>query len=247
MISAKGLTKLFGTQTVLKDIRLQVQKGDVISVIGPSGSGKSTLLRCLNLLEIPDGGEVNGCGHLIRFPVRTDRQFNQDVQAIRLKVGMVFQSFNLWPHMTALQNVTEALLVVKRMSKEEAKTIALEQLATVGLLDKKDSYPSKLSGGQQQRVAIARTLAMDPEVILFDEPTSALDPELVGEVLKVIKRLAESGRTMMVVTHEMGFAREISSRAIFMENGSILQEGSSEDIFYNSNEFRIRSFLTNLK
>lgn len=248
-MNVSDLNKSFQQQEVLKHISLHIHKGEVVSIIGPSGSGKSTFLRCLNLLERPDSGVLK-IGHVdMRFPVHglSERQFSRLAASLRTRVGMVFQSFNLWPHMTALQNVVEPLVAVKRLKRKEAEDLARQQLDTVGLSGKEDMYPGKLSGGQQQRVAIARALAMDPEIMLFDEPTSALDPELVGEVLKVMKRLAEAGMTMLVVTHEMSFAQEISSRVCFMEKGSILVEGTPREIFVESQEPRIRAFLQNMK
>ena len=240
------LHKAFGALEVLKGVSLSARNGDVIAMIGSSGSGKSTLLRCINLLEVPDSGEVYVGGELIRmsatrFGARpADRR---QVDRIRTRLGMVFQSFNLWAHMTVLENVVEAPVHVLKRPRSEAITRAEELLAKVGIADKRDHYPSHLSGGQQQRAAIARALAMEPQVMLFDEPTSALDPELVGEVLRVIRNLAEEGRTMLIVTHEIGFAREVSSRAVFLHQGRIEEEGAPRDIFSKPRSERLRQFL----
>jgi ABC-type polar amino acid transport system ATPase subunit len=249
VVTVNGLCKSFGSAEILKNVNLKIKKRDVVSIIGPSGSGKSTLLRTLNLLEKPTSCEMDIAGFEIKFPRENvhDRKFQKAVTHLRTKVGMVFQSFNLWPHKTALQNVSEALIVVKRMGRIEAERIAREQLHLVGLSGKEDFYPNKLSGGQQQRVGIARALAMEPEIMLFDEPTSSLDPELVGEVLKVISKLADSGMTMIIVTHEMAFAQNVSSEICFMEDGQILTKGSPDEIFIHSKEPRIRSFLHNVK
>ncbi|AVX21270.1 amino acid ABC transporter ATP-binding protein, PAAT family (TC 3.A.1.3.-) [Carboxydocella sporoproducens DSM 16521] len=236
MIVIKNLYKRFGDLEVLKDINLHVREGEVVVVIGPSGSGKSTMLRCINKLEEATAGEII----VDNIPLTSKANIN----AIRQEVGMVFQRFNLFPHMTALQNITLAPIQVRKQSKAEAEKIARELLAKVGLSDKADSYPDQLSGGQQQRVAIARALAMRPKVMLFDEPTSALDPEMVGEVLNVMKDLAREGMTMVVVTHEMGFAREVGDRVIFMDEGRIVEEGTPEQIFQNPQQERTRSFLS---
>ncbi|GAW29315.1 amino acid ABC transporter ATP-binding protein [Carboxydocella sp. ULO1] len=236
MIVIKNLYKRFGDLEVLKDINLHVREGEVVVVIGPSGSGKSTMLRCINKLEEATSGEII----VDNIPLTSKANIN----AIRQEVGMVFQRFNLFPHMTALQNITLAPIQVRKQSKAEAEKIARELLAKVGLSDKADSYPDQLSGGQQQRVAIARALAMRPKVMLFDEPTSALDPEMVGEVLNVMKDLAREGMTMVVVTHEMGFAREVGDRVIFMDEGRIVEEGTPEEIFQNPRQERTRSFLS---
>lgn len=236
MITVKHLSKNFGKTQALKDINLNIEKGEKIVVVGPSGCGKSTLLRCLNLLEIPSSGEVWFEGEQIN--VR-----KAPINKIRQKMGMVFQQFNLFPHKTILQNITLAPVKLKLMTKPEAEKKAMELLKRVGLEDKAGSYPGMLSGGQKQRIAIVRALAMNPDVMLFDEPTSALDPEMVGEVLNVMKELADSGMTMVVVTHEMGFAREVATRCIFMESGSILEEGKPEEFFSNPKNPRLRDFL----
>ena len=236
VIEIAGLHKHFGDNHVLRGIDLDVLPSDVVVVIGPSGSGKSTLLRCVNYLESYDEGEIRVGGEL----VVGDERF---INALRARVGMVFQHFNLFPHMTVLGNVMEGPTQVRRMPKKEARDIAHAYLEKVGLDDKAEAYPATLSGGQKQRVAIARALAMEPEVMLFDEPTSALDPELVGEVLAVMRRLAEDGMTMMVVTHEMGFAREVADRAAFMDEGVILEMDRPERIFDAPREERTRGFL----
>ena len=224
MIDVKNLHKYFGSLEVLKGIDCHIDKGECVCVIGPSGSGKSTFLRCLNLLETPTKGEI-----VIDDMHLTEKDF--DVDAMRKRVGMVFQHFNLFPHLTILENVTLAPIRHKMMTEEQAKEKAMELLNRVGVGDKADNYPAQLSGGQKQRVAIARSLALSPEVMLFDEPTSALDPEMVGEVLEVMKQLAQEGMTMVVVTHEMGFAREVANRVFFMDGGGILEEGTPEQIF----------------
>lgn len=236
MIRVHHLSKKFGELEVLKDINLTVEEGEVVVVIGPSGSGKSTFLRCINQLEIPSGGSVRYNGAKI-----TDKAY--DIRKFREEVGMVFQRFNLFPLKTVLENVMMAPVLTKHRDKEHAKEKALELLRKVGLEDKADVYPNTLSGGQQQRVAIARALAMEPKALLFDEPTSALDPELVGDVLEVMKSLAKEGMTMIVVTHEMGFARDVADRVIFMADGYIVEEGRPGDIFTNPREERTRSFL----
>lgn len=239
MIEVKNLRKVYSNNEVLKSINLEVKQGEVVSVIGPSGSGKSTFLRCINgLEEITDGHiYING------IDVADDKT---DIDKLREKVGMVFQSFNLFPHLTVLQNITLAPVTLKKMTKEEAEEMAISLLKRVGLEDKKDVYPSSLSGGQKQRVAIARSLAMKPDAILFDEPTSALDPEMVGEVLQVIKSLVNEGITMIVVTHEMGFAREVCDRVIFMADGNIVEEGTPEEVFVNPKHERTKSFLNTI-
>ena len=224
MIDVKNLHKYFGSLEVLKGIDCHIDKGECVCVIGPSGSGKSTFLRCLNLLETPTKGDI-----VIDDMHLTEKDF--DVDAMRKRVGMVFQHFNLFPHLTILENVTLAPIRHKMMTEEQAKEKAMELLNRVGVGDKADNYPAQLSGGQKQRVAIARSLALSPEVMLFDEPTSALDPEMVGEVLEVMKQLAQEGMTMVVVTHEMGFAREVANRVFFMDGGGILEEGTPEQIF----------------
>jgi polar amino acid transport system ATP-binding protein len=232
-----NLHKRFGDLHVLKGINMEVEKGEVVVIIGPSGSGKSTLLRCINRLEEPTDGKI-----LLGDVEVTDPK--ADLNKIRQRIGMVFQQFNLFPHLTALQNVTLAPIKVKKMTKKEAEELGMKLLEKVGLADKADYYPSQLSGGQQQRVAIARALAMNPEVMLFDEVTSALDPELVKEVLDVMKQLARDGMTMLVVTHEMGFAREVGDRVVFMDNGVIIEEGKPEQIFTNPQHERTRKFLS---
>ncbi|MBC1792781.1 amino acid ABC transporter ATP-binding protein [Listeria booriae] len=236
MIKVKQLQKHFDKLEVLKGIDIEVAQGEVVVVIGPSGSGKSTFLRCLNLLEQPTGGVIEFEGTNL-----TDKNVN--INELRQRMGMVFQSFNLFPHKTVLENLTLAPLKVKGETAESAKKHALELLDKVGLADKAGSYPSSLSGGQKQRVAIARALAMNPDVMLFDEPTSALDPEMVGEVLQVMKSLAKEGMTMVVVTHEMGFAKEVADRVIFMDGGYIQEEGTPEQIFTHPQNERTQSFL----
>ncbi len=237
MIRVSNLHKSFGKNNVLKGIDEHIEKGEVVVVIGPSGSGKSTFLRCLNLLERPTSGKIVFEGNDI-----TDK--GTDINKIREKMGMVFQQFNLFPHKTVLQNLTIAPIKVKGLSKQEAEKKAMELLNRVGLADKAEAYPSSLSGGQKQRIAIARALAMEPDVMLFDEPTSALDPEMVGEVLSVMNDLAKEGMTMVVVTHEMGFAREVGDRILFMDNGGIVEEGSPEEIFTNPKNPRTIDFLS---
>jgi len=236
IISVENINKSFGKQKILKDLSLDVQKGEVVSIIGPSGSGKSTFLRCLNHLEQIQSGSIKIEGQLLHGS-------EKEVRNICKNLGMVFQNFNLFPHMTALENVREAPITVNGLNKDEATKLAEKFLEKVGLLEKKDSYPSRLSGGQKQRVAIARALAMEPHIMLFDEPTSALDPELVGEVLGVMKKLAEEKMTMIVVTHEMGFAREVSDRVIFMDEGVLLEEGTPIEIFQKPQHPRLQSFL----
>lgn len=239
MLYVNNLYKCFGETQVLKGIDEHIKKGEVLVIIGPSGSGKSTFLRCLNLLEKPTSGEITFEGKSI-----TNKEC--DINKIREKMGMVFQQFNLFPHKTVLENITMAPIKVKKISKEKAIEKAMELLAKVGLSDKANSYPSSLSGGQKQRIAIARALAMEPDVILFDEPTSALDPEMVGEVLNVMKQLAKDGMTMVVVTHEMGFAKEVGSRIIFMDNGKIIEKGAPNEIFFNPKNSRTREFLSKI-
>ena len=236
MITVKNLKKSFGDNEVLKGIDYEIKQGEKIVIIGPSGSGKSTFLRCLNLLETPTDGEIYFDGQLI-----TDKKC--DINKVREHMGMVFQHFNLFPHMTCLENITYAPIKVKKQDKDAAKKHAMELLALVGLETKADVYPAMLSGGQKQRVAIARALAMYPDLMLFDEATSALDPEITGEVLNVMKKLADDHTTMIVVTHEMGFAKEVADRVIFMDNGVIVEEGSPEDIFVHPKSERLRSFL----
>ena len=246
VIRIESLHKFFGDNEVLCDINMQVRQKEVLCVIGPSGSGKSTLLRCIVFLEEYDRGRIYIEGKLLGFREaggRLVRDSERNISQCRRNVGMVFQQFNLWPHMTALGNVTEALVGVKRMPRAVANEIGSAVLTKVGLADKLDAYPSRLSGGQQQRVAIARALAMEPHVMLFDEPTSALDPELVGEVLQVMKQLANEGMTMVVVTHEMGFAAEVADRVIFMDFGQIVEEGIAADIFRVAQSSRLKQFL----
>ncbi|MEM0944982.1 MAG: ATP-binding cassette domain-containing protein [Pseudomonadota bacterium] len=244
---AEDIHKSFGALEVLKGLSLTAHQGDVISILGASGSGKSTFLRCLNFLETPDRGRVVLEGEEVR--VRTDRRGRllgaepRQIQRLRSQLGMVFQQFNLWAHMSVLQNVMEGPLQVQRRDRAEVEATALEVLAKVGIAEKRDAYPSQLSGGQQQRVAIARALAMQPKVLLFDEPTSSLDPELVGEVLRVMRGLAEEGRTMVVVTHEMGFAREVSTKTIFLHQGVVEEEGTPRDVFENPQSARCKTFL----
>ena len=237
MIDVKNLHKYFGSLEVLKGIDCHIDKGECVCVIGPSGSGKSTFLRCLNLLETPTKGDI-----VIDDMHLTEKDF--DVDAMRKRAGMVFHHFNLFPHLTILENVTLAPIRHKMMTEEQAKEKAMELLNRVGVGDKADNYPAQLSGGQKQRVAIARSLALSPEVMLFDEPTSALDPEMVGEVLEVMKQLAQEGMTMVVVTHEMGFAREVANRVFFMDGGGILEEGTPEQIFDHPQEERTKAFLS---
>lgn len=242
MITVKGLAKSFGDLEVLKSIDLEVKAGEVVSILGPSGSGKSTLLRCLNGLEEMTKGSVEINGITISAD-QSKKEHTKNVRMIRMHSGMVFQQFNLYPHKTALENVTEALITVKKMDKAEANAIGERMLDRVGLLSKKDEYPSRLSGGQQQRVGISRALAMEPDVMLFDEPTSSLDPELVGEVLAVIGELAKEGMTMIVVTHEMEFARNVSDRVIFMADGYIVEESDPESFFRQPKTDRARRFI----
>ncbi len=237
MIEVKNLQKSFDDVEVLKGINTTINKGDVVCVIGPSGSGKSTFLRCLNLLETPTGGQIIFEGNDL-----TDKKC--DLNLHRQKMGMVFQQFHLFPHMTILANLTTAPIMLKKLSKAEAEEKALTLLKRVGLEDKADAYPDQLSGGQKQRVAIVRALCMEPAVMLFDEPTSALDPEMVGEVLDVMKELAKMGMTMVVVTHEMGFAREVSNRVMFIDEGIIMEEGTPEEIFDNPKCDRLKTFLS---
>ena len=239
MIRVDNLHKNFGNLEVLKGVSLEVKKGEVLVIIGPSGSGKSTILRCINLLEEPTKGDIYIEGEKIN-----DKK--ADINKIRQKVGMVFQHFNLFPNMTAIANITLAPVKVKKMDKKDAEDIAIKLLKKVGLEDKRDSYPVKLSGGQKQRLAIARALAMQPDVMLFDEPTSALDPEMVKEVLNVMKELANEGMTMIVVTHEMGFAREVADRVIFVDDGVIVEEGTPKEVFENPKNPRTREFFSKI-
>jgi ABC-type polar amino acid transport system ATPase subunit len=237
VISVKDLHKSFGGVTVLDGISTDIEKGDVVCIIGPSGSGKSTFLRCLNRLETPDSGKI-----LLDGVDLTDPRTDLDRQ--RMKMGMVFQQFNLFPHMTVLKNLTLAPMLLKKESQQTAEQRAMALLERVGLADRAQEYPSRLSGGQKQRIAIVRALCMEPEVLLFDEPTSALDPEMVGEVLDVMKELAQSGMTMVVVTHEMGFAREVASRVLFMDQGGIMEENTPQALFDNPQSPRLQSFLS---
>ena len=237
LIKVENLQKAFGENRVLQGINTEIKKGEVVVVIGPSGSGKSTFLRCLNLLEQPTGGSIYFEGVNI-----TDKSVN--INTHRMKMGMVFQHFNLFPHMTVLQNMTAAPIKLLKKPKEQAQQEALELLKKVGLEDRANDYPNQLSGGQKQRIAIVRALAMNPDVMLFDEPTSALDPEMVGEVLDVMKELAKSGMTMVVVTHEMGFAREVASRVVFIDEGVIKEEGSPEQFFSSPKNERLKAFLS---
>ena len=237
MIDVKNLSKSFGHTHVLKNINEHIHPGEKVVIIGPSGSGKSTFLRCLNLLETPTEGIISFEGTVINDP-------KTDINAVRRQMGMVFQHFNLFPNMTIRQNITLAPVQTKRMSQEEADETALKLLERVGLKDKAEAYPNQLSGGQKQRIAIVRALAMRPKVMLFDEPTSALDPEMVGEVLDVMKELANEGMTMVVVTHEMGFAREVASRVLFMDGGNILEQNTPQEVFANPKEARTIEFLS---
>ena len=239
MISVKNLSKNFGDLQVLKNVSLDIQKGEKVIIVGPSGSGKSTLLRCLNLLEIPTSGNI-----IFDNTDITDKKC--DINRIRRRMGMVFQNFNLFPHMTVLENISLAPVMTKRLSKEEADKKAKSLLERVGLSDKANAYPSQLSGGQKQRIAIVRALAMDPDVMLFDEPTSALDPEMVGEVLEVMRELAENNMTMVVVTHEMAFAREAGTRVLFMDEGNILEDDSPKEFFENPKTPRLKEFLSKI-
>ena len=237
MIDVKNLHKSFGDHEVLKGVNEHIEKGEKVVVIGPSGSGKSTFLRCLNLLEEPTSGEIIFEGQNITAK-------DTDINLVRRRLGMVFQQFNLFPHLTVRENIKLAPVQLKIMSDEEADKRALELLARVGLPDKADSYPAQLSGGQQQRIAIARALAMNPDVMLFDEPTSALDPEMVGEVLEIMKELADDGMTMVVVTHEMGFAREVGTRVLFMDGGNIVEQNEPKEFFANPQHPRLKDFLS---
>ena len=237
MIDVKNLHKSFGNHEVLKGVNEHIEKGEKVVVIGPSGSGKSTFLRCLNLLEEPTGGKIIFEGQNITAK-------DTDINLVRRRMGMVFQQFNLFPHLTMRENIKLAPVKLKVMTDEEADKRALELLARVGLPDKADSYPAQLSGGQQQRIAIARALAMNPDVMLFDEPTSALDPEMVGEVLEIMKELADDGMTMVVVTHEMGFAREVATRVLFMDGGNIVEQNEPKEFFANPQHPRLKDFLS---
>lgn len=246
MLEVKNLSKSFGSLNVLKDISFNVEKGEVLAIIGPSGSGKSTLLRCINQLEKASGGSIKVCGEdmLVKNDKgRTVYASASVLRDIRLKIGLVFQNFNLFPHMNVLRNITEAPVRVLKKSRDEAENDAMNLLKKMGLSDKANSYPCELSGGQQQRVSIARALALNPEMLFFDEPTSALDPELTGEILKVIKELASDGMTMVIVTHEMAFARDVADHVIFMEGGVIADEGSPEVLFSENASERTKQFL----
>ncbi|MBN2910873.1 amino acid ABC transporter ATP-binding protein [Polycladomyces sp. WAk] len=244
MIHIRGLRKRFGETEVLRGIDLNIKEGEVVCVIGPSGSGKSTLLRCINLLETPTAGTIAVAGTELSFGQGKVKE--KDVRTLRSKTGMVFQSFNLFPHKTVLENVIEGPVVVKKADKRTAIEKAETLLKKVGLLEKRNEYPTRLSGGQQQRVAIARALAMEPEVLLFDEPTSALDPELVGEVLKTMKELAQENQTMVIVTHEMNFAKNVADRVLFMDAGQIVEQGTPQALFTEPKEERTRQFLAKM-
>lgn len=237
IIKVEHLSKKFGDNEVLKDINYEIKQGQVVVIIGPSGSGKSTFLRCMNLLEVPTSGKILFEGQDITNP-------KNDIYKMREKMGMVFQNFNLFPNMSVIDNITLSPIKVKKEDKQSAQNYAKELLTTVGLPDKSEAYPQSLSGGQQQRIAIARALAMRPDVMLFDEPTSALDPEMVGEVLGVMQRLAKEGMTMVIVTHEMGFAREVGDRIVFMDGGYIVEEGTPEEVFGNPQHNRTKDFLS---
>jgi len=237
VIRIENLNKYFGEKHVLKDINLEIEKGEVVALIGPSGSGKSTLIRCIDYLEEPTSGNIY-------IDDKNIAKAGKNIYKIRQKIGMVFQHFNLFPHKTVLENITLAPILTGRLTKDEAENKALELLKTMDLLDKKDAYPNSLSGGQKQRIAIARSLAMDPEIMLFDEATSALDPEMVGEVLNVMKYLAETGMTMIVVTHEMAFAKQVADRVIFMADGEIIEQNSAKELFENPRHPRTKDFLS---
>lgn len=246
MLEVKNLSKSFGSNKVLKDISFEVEKGQVVAVIGPSGSGKSTMLRCINQLEKADGGSISVCGMSMLSAGENGGSVyasSKTLREIRLKVGLVFQNFNLFPHFNVLRNITEAPVRVLKMSRKDAEVKGVELLEKMGLSDKARSYPCELSGGQQQRVSIARALALSPEILFFDEPTSALDPELTGEILKVIKELAKEKMTMVIVTHEMAFARDVANHVIFMDGGVIIEEGTPEDVFGNTSNERTKQFL----
>lgn len=239
MIEIKNVSKNFGNNNVLKDVSVTIKKGEKVVIVGPSGSGKSTLLRCINLLETPNKGSIYFDGQNI-----TDKKC--DITKMRQKMGMVFQHFNLFPHLTVMENITLAPIKLKLQTKDEAQKNAVKLLERIGLADKKDEYPNKLSGGQKQRIAIIRSLAMNPEIMLFDEPTSALDPEMIGEVLNLMKELAEEGMTMVVVTHEMGFAKGVANRVLFMDNGQILEENNPQDFFLEPSHDRLKEFLSKI-
>lgn len=239
MIDVKNLVKSYGERIILNDITETIHKGETVVIIGPSGAGKSTFLRCLNLLEVPTSGQILFEGVDITDP-------KTDIDMVRRKVGMIFQHFNLFPHLTVMQNITLAPVTLKLKTKDEAMSQASDLLARIGLSDKADSYPSQLSGGQKQRIAIVRSLAMNPDALMFDEPTSALDPEMVGEVLSLMKDVATQGMTMAVVTHEMGFAREVATRVLFMDAGVIAEQGTPEQIFTNPQNDRLKQFLNSV-
>ena len=239
MLEVREIQKTFGDRPVLRGVSLSVQKGDVVAIVGPSGSGKTTLLRCLNFLETADGGEMTFDGETFQF----GRVAKRDIARIRMKTAFVFQSYNLFRNRTALQNVTEGLIVARKIPRAQAEVTGMRLLEKVGMADRRDAYPSQLSGGQQQCVAVARALATDPEIIYFDEPTSALDPELTGEVLAVMRQLADEGMTMLVVTHEMGFARNVSNRVVFMEDGVVVESAPAKEFFEHPREARTQAFL----
>ena len=243
MLEARGVAKSFGTLEVLKGVDLRVGQGDVVAILGPSGSGKTTLLRCLNFLERANGGRLTFEGEDFDLA----HMGKKDILRLRRKTAFVFQNYNLFLNKTALENVTEGLVTARKMNKPDAVAKAERALERVGLLDRKDHYPSQLSGGQQQRAAIARALAADPEIIYFDEPTSALDPELIGEVLAVMRKLAEEGMTMLVVTHEMNFARNVSTKVVFMEDGAVVEEGPAKEFFEQPKEERVKAFLRSIE
>ena len=243
MLEVRGVTKSFGTLEVLKGIDLRVRQGDVVAILGPSGSGKTTLLRCLNFLERADGGSLTFDGEDFDLA----HMGKKDILRLRRKTAFVFQNYNLFLNKTALENVTEGLITARKMNKPDAVAKAERALERVGMLERKDHYPAQLSGGQQQRAAIARALATDPEIIYFDEPTSALDPELIGEVLAVMRKLAEDGQTQRVVTHEMNFARNVSTGVVFMEDGTVVETGASKEFFENPREERVKAFLRNIE
>jgi ABC-type polar amino acid transport system ATPase subunit len=243
IVNVSNLDKYFGMLHILKDVSIQIQQREVICLIGRSGSGKSTLLRCINFLEDPSRGIIEVDGLRIQIKNGTTREHRQAIHEIRLKTGMVFQEFNLFPHMSVLENVIEGPVTVKGMDRKEAIELAEENLDSVGLLFKKDEYPNRLSGGQKQRVAIARALTMQPKVMLFDEPTSALDPELIGEVLKVMQKIAKDGMTMLVVTHEMGFAREVADRVLVMADGQIIEDAKPDQLFSSPKDLRTKALI----
>lgn len=249
LLRVSGLTKSFGTNEVLRGIDLEVRRGERVAILGASGSGKSTFLRCLNFMEMPSAGRIELDGQLLGSERRPGERVYREAEltGVRQRVGMVFQQFNLFPHMTAVGNVMEGLRTVRRLSKADARARAERELARVGLADKAAQYPAHLSGGQKQRVAIARALAMDPEMLLFDEPTSALDPELVGEVLGVIRSLADEGRTMLLVTHELGFAYHVATRVIFLADGAIHESGTPDEVLKHPRQERTRAFLARHK